>query len=197
MINITLKQIKYNEWRGYNNFLFASLYEDFAPIVLITRRTGYTLVYRGNLLQISIFGMWNSPQHLHAQDASPATGAAADKRSNFWANYWHFAKHFRPRISDGLNEHRGIIRSFADAATLRAWRRCCTIFRVSAGCRLFRIWLQFIIRDYWFTIVRVSGQMKHYRFLLRLRVWLWPSIVILFICWQLLQVLLIYYIIIM
>lgn len=53
---------------------------------------------------------------MHARDASPTTGAAADKRSNFWANYWHFAKHFRLRISDGLNEHRGIMRSSADAA---------------------------------------------------------------------------------
>lgn len=166
---------------GTTTFFAASLYEGLAPIELITRRTGYTLVYRGNLLKISIFGMWSSPQHLHAQDASPTTGATADKRSNFWANYWHFAKHFGLRISDALNEHRGIMRSFADAAMLRVWRRCRTIFRVFAGCRLFRIWLQFITRDYWFTIARVNGQMKHYHSL-RLHMIMHTSIVMLFKC---------------
>lgn len=77
--------------------------------------------------------------------------------------------HFGRWISDALNEHRGIMRSFA--ATLRAWRRCCTIFvvRVRRMSIVPRIWSQFITQDYWFTIARVNGQTKRrYCFLLRL-----------------------------
>jgi len=53
---------------------------------------GCTLsVHRGDLSRTSISDTRNR-LHLHADDASSATGAAADKRANFWANYWHFAK---------------------------------------------------------------------------------------------------------
>lgn len=138
---------------------------------LVIRGTGYTLVYRGNLSKISIFGMRSSP-HIFA-----CTGRFLDDRCRpqisaveFLGQLLAFRKaHFGRRISDALNEHRGIMRSFA--ATLRAWRRCCTIFvaRVRRMSIVPRIWSQFITRDYWFTIARVSGQTKrHYCSSLRL-----------------------------
>lgn len=99
--------------------------------------------------------------HLHARDAflddrcRPQISAA-----EFLGQLLAFRKaHFGRWISDALNEHRGIMRSFA--ATLRAWRRCCTIFVVRRMSIVPRIWSQFITRDYWFTIARVNGQTRN------------------------------------
>lgn len=80
---------------------------------LVNRAAGYTLVYRGDLLQISISGM--RPRGccicMHGP-RSPATGAPRSQISwHFCANYWHFAGSQPRRISGGLNEHRGIMRS--------------------------------------------------------------------------------------
>lgn len=101
--------------------------------------------------------MRNSPH------AFACTGRFLDDRCNpqisaaeFLGQLLVFCKaHFGRRISDALNEHRGIMRSFA--ATLRAWCRCCTIFvvRVRRMSIVPRIWSQFITQDYWFTIARV------------------------------------------
>lgn len=109
--------------------------------------------------------LWYAKQSVHA---FACTGRFLDDRCRpqisaveFLGQLLAFRKaHFGRRISDALNEHRGIMRSFA--ATLRAWRRCCTIFvaRVRRMSIVPRIWSQFITRDYWFTIARVSGQTK-------------------------------------
>lgn len=99
-----------------------------------------------------------SPRHLHAVDVSSSTGAAADKRANFSANYWHFARHPGGLgISDALNEHRGIMRSSAPLCkALRVPRAGALryIFRTRRGAAsiVFRIRPQFITRDCWFTI---------------------------------------------
>lgn len=106
-----------------------------------------------------------SSSHLHAQGASSATGAVADKHE-FLGQLLAFREVSGRGISDALNEHRGIMRSSlirlrcVDGMT----RRCRIILRSFARCRLCSVFGHNLLRE--ITDLRsreVSEQMKRYR----------------------------------